>query len=133
MSSPKVVAPTALEFGQLMTTVAYDLSAIIYLGETPEKSPYLLYVHPLTSRVLPLRYAVAASAASHLASRFGNEALKDKSLELQLKAMVLMRQRLESSTLAGNFGTLLSILMMAQMDVCKLGVLRADRRLNSMC
>lgn len=100
-----------------MPTVVYDLSAIPYLGSKPEESPYLLYVHPLTTRVLPLRYAVAASAASHLASRFHNDALKATSREWQLKSLELMRHRLESKALTAGFGTLMSILMMTQMDV----------------
>jgi hypothetical protein len=110
-----------ISVNQLLTIyallVAYDVSAIPYLGSKPEESPYRLYVHPLTDRVLPLRYAVAASAACHLACRFRNEALKAKGREWQLKAMELMRQRLESKAMTADFGTLLSILTMAQMDV----------------
>jgi hypothetical protein len=75
-------------------------------------------VHPLTDRVLPLRYAVAASAACHLASRFQNDALKAKSLEWQLKAMELLRQRLRSRASPADLGTLMSILILAQTDVC---------------
>jgi hypothetical protein len=93
------------------------LSAIPYLGSNPEKSPYLLYVYPLTDRVLPLRYALAASAACHLACRFQNDALQAKSSEWHLKATELLRQRLQSSASPADLGTLMSILMMAQTDV----------------
>ncbi|KIX99263.1 uncharacterized protein Z520_04839 [Fonsecaea multimorphosa CBS 102226] len=96
----------------------YELSGIPYLGSEPEQSPYLLYVRPLTNHVPPLRYVVAASAASHLAIRFQNDSLKARSRQWQLKAMELMRQRLASRALTADFGTVLSILMMAQMDMC---------------
>ncbi|KIW68114.1 hypothetical protein PV04_04081 [Phialophora macrospora] len=99
--------------------VVYDLSTIPYLGSNPEKSPYLLYVYPLTDRVLPLRYALAASAACHLASRFQNDALKAKGSEWHLKATELLRQRLQSRASSPvDLGTLMSILMMAQTDMC---------------
>ncbi|EXJ80552.1 hypothetical protein A1O1_08698 [Capronia coronata CBS 617.96] len=96
----------------------HELSYIPYLGSNPGEGPYLRYVRPLTNTVLPLRYVVAASASLHLASRLCDEPLRNRSRELQLKASVLLRQRLTSKTFSMDHGTVLTMLMMAQLDMC---------------
>jgi hypothetical protein len=89
---------------------------VFYLGATPAESPYLLHVIPMTREVLPLRYAVAASASCHLAARLKDDRLETVSRELRLKAIGLLRNRLQRKELATDFGTLVSMLMMAQLD-----------------
>jgi hypothetical protein len=98
-------------------TDAHELSTVFYLGSTPTESPYSLYIIPMARTVLPLRYTIAASASCHLATRFRDDALETQSRELRLKAVELLRERLGSELLSTDFGTLASMLMMAQLDV----------------
>ncbi|KIW14562.1 hypothetical protein PV08_07346 [Exophiala spinifera] len=118
-------APVIQKFGsagdieeELIQYYAHELSSVFYLGATPTESPYLLHVIPLTREVLPLRYAVAASAACHLAARRRDDVLETQSRELRLKAVSLLRSRLGDKKLSTDFGTLASIVMMVQLDLC---------------
>lgn len=112
----------------LTLTDAHELSSVFYLGTTPTESPYMLHVIPLTREVLPLRYAVAASAACHLAARRRDDGLETQSRELRLEAVRLLRSRLERKELSTDFGTLASMIMMAQLDVCWTRILTGASR-----
>ena len=75
------------------------------------------YVLPLVDTVPPIRYAIAASAACHIAARTSDEALDQTSLSLRVRATYSLRERLKDPNLATNQTMLASILMLAQLDV----------------
>ncbi|KAH8801468.1 fungal-specific transcription factor domain-containing protein [Xylogone sp. PMI_703] len=113
-----VIGDTNEEVGKLIEYYAHELSTVFYLGATPADSPYALYIIPMAKEVLPLRYAIAASASSHLATRLGGDGLEMRSRVLRLKAIELLRSRLQCKEVSTDFGTLASMLMMAQLDLC---------------
>lgn len=65
-----------------------------------------------------IRLVIAASASCHLAARFHDETMNRKSRELRVSALKILRRRVESEPTSINIGTLATILMMIQLDVC---------------
>jgi len=74
----------------------------------------------MAEQIPSVRYAIAASASCHLANRLGNDVLKRQSLQFRVKATELLRQRLRSEGQAPELGSLASMLLLAQLDVCAL-------------
>ncbi|KAK4579843.1 hypothetical protein LTR86_000044 [Recurvomyces mirabilis] len=68
--------------------------------------------------VFPVRYAVASSAAYHLAARRCDPDLRRRGLALRIKATEALRFRLKQDEQATDFGSLMATLMLAQLDIC---------------
>lgn len=64
-----------------------------------------------------LRFAMAASASSHLATRLHDTKLGLQSLRLRTEATNLLRKRLEVYDPTGLPGSLATVLALAQLDV----------------
>lgn len=71
----------------------------------------------MTENIMPIRYAVAATASCHAANRLSNKQLAAQSLRLRLKATRLLRQRLSCGGQAEDLISLASIMLLAQLDV----------------
>ncbi|KAG9255100.1 fungal-specific transcription factor domain-containing protein [Emericellopsis atlantica] len=82
------------------------------------RNRYFQYVLPLVDTVPPIRYAIAASSASHIAARTLDAVLDQKSLSLRVRATHLLRERLNDPVLPTDEATLASIVMLAQLDMC---------------
>lgn len=72
----------------------------------------------MVDHISSVRYVVAASACCHLANRFGDETLERRSLQLRLQATKQLRERLASVEQKEDLGSLATMLLLAQIDVC---------------
>lgn len=98
---------------------ARELSSVFYLATDASTNPYFQHILPLSTSVAPLRFAIASSAACHLAVRLNDRDLESRGLHLRIEATNLLRKRLGNLDPAQAAGSLASILMLAQLDVSK--------------
>jgi hypothetical protein len=94
-----------------------ELSTVFYLGYGPADSPYAYHILPMAEQMLPIRFAVAATASCHAANRLSSDHLRRQSLRLRVKATELLRQRLSGGSQAADLVSLASIMLLAQLDV----------------
>lgn len=94
-----------------------DLSSIFFLGDGQSRNPMFDYVLPLLSTVPSVRYAIAGSAACHIAAQASDRELDERSLSLRVLATQSLATRFQDASLAAHPHTLAGILMLAQLDV----------------
>jgi len=97
---------------------AREISEAFYLGHGPVETPYTRHILPMIRSVPSVRCAVAATAAGHLANRLDDDQLKRHSLHLRVRATELLRVELESYADGPDLACLVSMLLLAQLDVC---------------
>lgn len=93
---------------------ARGLSRAFYIGYGAAETFDTCLVLPMTRNIPYVRCVVAATAATHLANRLGNEQLKRQSLHLRLKATELLRAGLNNDPEGPG---LACMLLLAQLDV----------------
>lgn len=96
---------------------AREISEAFYLGHGPVETPYTRHILPMIRSVPSVRCAVAATASSHLANRLEDDQLKRQSLHLRVRATELLRAELESYPDGPDLACLVSMLLLAQLDV----------------
>jgi len=96
---------------------AREISEAFYLGHGPVETPYTRHILPMIRNVPSVRCAVAATAACHLANRLEDDQLKRQSLHLRVRATELLRVELEIYAGGPDLACLVSMLLLAQLDV----------------
>lgn len=102
-----------LAFSELTFPDARELSTAFYLGQGAPETPYTSYILPMTRNVPCIRYAVAATASSHLGNRLASGPLRTQSLQLRLEAIKTLKSQLTEV----DPSALACMLLLAQLDV----------------
>lgn len=113
----KFVGTVSDDLGGFIKYYAREISEAFYLGHGPVETPYTRHILPMIRSVPSVRCAVAATAACHLANRLEDDQLKRQSLHLRVRATELLRVELESYTDGPDLACLVSMLLLAQLDV----------------
>ncbi|KAH8174078.1 fungal specific transcription factor domain-containing protein [Sarocladium implicatum] len=106
------------EIDRLVRHYVKDLSSIFFLGDGQSRNPMFDYVLPLLDTVPSIRYAIAGSAACHIAAQASDKDLDETSLSLRVLATQSLATRFKDPVLAAHPQTLAAILMLAQLDMC---------------